>query len=50
VSNLPDRHFDTWTLEDVEAAAEDEPVDVMPGSGRQVLGPGRRLLEAMEVA
>lgn len=31
-------------------AAEDEPVDVMPGTGRQVLGPRRRLLGAMRTA
>ena len=28
-------YFDSWTFEDVEAACEGEPVDVMPGSGRR---------------
>jgi hypothetical protein len=32
VPDLPDRHFDTWRLDEVEAAGEGEPVDVMPGT------------------
>lgn len=47
---LPSTHFDAWTLEEVEAAAEGEPVNVMPGSGRRVPGPRRKLLEAMKAA
>jgi hypothetical protein len=50
VVDLPDTPFDSWTLDDVQAAAEGEPVDVMPGSGRQVFGPRRELLEAMRGA
>jgi hypothetical protein len=50
VLDLPSAPFDEWTLEDVESAAEGEPVDVMPGSGRRVSGPRRKLLDAMQVA
>ena len=48
--DLPERPFDTWTLAEVEAAASEEPVDVMPGSGRCVIGPRRKLLAAMRAA
>lgn len=34
----------------MRVCAEDEPVDVMPGSGRQVFGPRRKLVRAMEAA
>jgi hypothetical protein len=47
---FPDRHFNTWTSDEVETACEGEPVDVMPGSGRRVPGPRRKLLEAMRDA
>jgi len=48
--DLPARHFDTWTLDEVRASCGDEPMRVMPGSGRRVLGPRRKLLEAMHKA
>ena len=50
MAERPDRHFNTWTLGDVEAACEGEPVDVMPGSRWRVPGPRRKLLEAMRAA
>jgi len=50
VRELPDGHVDAWTLEAVARAAEDEPVEVIPGSGRLVLGRRRKLLEAMHAA
>jgi hypothetical protein len=48
--DLPDAPFNDWTLDEVGAAAEGEPVDVMPGSGRRVPGPRRKLAEAMQTA
>jgi hypothetical protein len=47
---LPDTRFDLWMLDEVAAATEGEPVDVMPGSGRRLPGPRRKLLEAMQTA
>jgi hypothetical protein len=47
---LPEGHFDAWTLEAVARSAADEPLGVMPGSGRRVLGRRRKLLEAMHAA
>jgi hypothetical protein len=44
---LPDKPLKEWTLAEVEELAADEQVDVMPGTGRQVYGPRRRLLTAM---
>jgi hypothetical protein len=49
-AGLPDKRFDEWTLDEVLAASEDEPVQVMPGSGRRVPGPRRELLDAMRAA
>lgn len=37
---LPETPFDEWTLDEVVAATEGEPVNVMPGSGRRLPGPG----------
>ena len=47
---LPGSPFDTWTLDEVIAATEAEPVGAMPGSRRCLPGPRRKLLEAMEAA
>jgi len=44
------RRANKWTLDEVAAAAETESVGVMPGSGRCVRGPRRRLLLAMQEA
>ena len=44
---LPDTSFDDWTLEEVVAAAEGEPVAVMLGAGRRLPGLRRKLLEAI---
>lgn len=50
VIDLPDRPFDAWTIDEVRAAVEGEPVDVLPGTGRQVPGNRRKLLNATEAA
>lgn len=47
---LPEGHFDKWTLDAVALSTQDEPLQVMPGSGRRVLGRRRKLLEAMHAA
>jgi hypothetical protein len=44
---VPDKPLKEWSLAEVETIAADEPVEVMPGTGRQVYGPRRRLLTAM---
>lgn len=47
---LPVTAFAEWTLDEVAAATEGEPVGEMPGSRRRLPGPRRKLLEAMQVA
>jgi hypothetical protein len=47
---LPDTAFDDWTLDQVAAATDGEPVGEMPGSRRRLPGPRRKLLEAMQAA
>jgi hypothetical protein len=50
VLDLPDTPFADWTLEEVEACAADELFHEMAGTRRHVLGPRRKLLEAMRKA
>ena len=45
---LPDRHFKTWTIDEVRAATEGEEIYYMPGTKRRVTGNRRKLLETME--
>jgi len=47
VPDLPDKPFIDWTLAEVEASAEGEPQDEMPGTNRKVPGPRQRLLNDM---
>jgi len=47
---LPDKPFEDWTLDEVEALAAGEPEDSMPGSGRKVPGPATQLVNEMRAA
>ncbi len=50
VEPLPDRHFKTWTIDEVRAASDGEEIYYVPGSKRRVPGPRPKLLQAMEAA
>lgn len=46
--DLRTANFDTWTIDEGRAADEGEPIDVMPCSGREVPGSGRKRLNGAD--
>jgi hypothetical protein len=50
MSPTPDRPFESWSLEEVVALADAESVNAMPGSSRRLLGPWRKLADAIQAA